>query len=374
MMEHTTAQQQPMQHLQKEGLSSADVISDVEQSKFNVLLKVARLALLIHLFLIPTFFILDVTVLALANILSCAAWFLGSLAIKQGHYTLGLRLFCAEVIVHSVLVCAFVGTDSGFQFYLWCISTLWLLDYRMRTLPAIWASVGLIVVFAAVYALFAPINAHFNYPQILPAAHAVNVVLAGGVMVYAISLFRRLSIQQNIVLLELASKDPLTALYNRRSAKDLILKAQQLCERQNQPFCIVLGDVDHFKKINDDCGHESGDKILVKLAELLSEQTRLSDIVARWGGEEFIIALPNIDKETALLRTEALRYAIKRLNLDQTCKGLSLSMSFGLVEWPAGLSLDEAINLADHALYDSKKNGRDQTTVANVTSIKRRYC
>src|SRR5678815_2927811 len=111
--------------------------------------------------------------------------------------------------------------------------------------------------------------------------------------------FRRASTLAERRMESMAHTDPLTGLLNRRSMEQRLREAAQGFQRTGRPFCVVMADVDHFKRINDDHGHEAGDRVLRAVAALLGADLRSHDAVARWGGEEFLLLLPDTDLGTA---------------------------------------------------------------------------
>ncbi len=268
------------------------IFEKVETLKFAVITKVAYFAGVIHATLIPTFYLIGATELAILNIFSTLAWFFGIHLIAQKKPSLGLRLFSAEVIIHSVACCYFMGTEAGFQFYLWSISCILLVDYSMKMGNAILYSGSLIVTFALMYLLFANKPYTYALADYVQFIEVVNILIAGIPMIYTLALIRRIALEQRGVLAEMATKDYLTNLYNRRFAKELIYRAQKRCLADNQDICIAIGDVDHFKEINDKYGHEVGDAVLRELGMLLITQTRPSDIVARWGEKSSLLCCP----------------------------------------------------------------------------------
>lgn len=167
-------------------------------------------------------------------------------------------------------------------------------------------------------------------------------------------------------LRQLSHRDHLTGLMNRRAFDDLAPGQLSQAERHRWPQALLLFDLDHFKRINDQHGHETGDLALQHVAQLAQAQLRSGDLLARYGGEEFIVLLPNCDDQAALTLAERLRKAIQQpLHLPDGSM-LTLSASFGLVSWPAGSQppLAELFSRADAALYAAKAQGRNQVQLA----------
>ncbi len=347
----------------------SDHSEDLEGLKFKALIKVAYFALAVHLLLIPLFYYLGVLFLSLLNIASASAWIGGIRLIQQGHHTAGIRLFCAEVVVHSLAVCATLGMEPGFQFYLWAVAGMMLIDYRMQLRLAIAWSLLLVITFATLYLFFGDVAYQYPFREWLPYVHFANIVIAGGPMVYVIALIRVMTLSQRNALTELAAKDFLTQLYNRRFARELMLGLYSECQRNQRPICLIMADIDYFKQINDNYGHDAGDRVLKRISTLLKEEVRASDIVARWGGEEFLIAMPDISLQNAYHKVESVRQKVMLLDTGDIADDITLSMSFGLLQWPDNTDLDEAINLTDKALYKSKYHGRNQITLAEPGNL-----
>lgn len=166
-------------------------------------------------------------------------------------------------------------------------------------------------------------------------------------------------------LFHLATTDPLTGLLNRRELYTQANKVIQQVARNPSSFALLSIDIDFFKRINDTYGHKSGDNVLKQLASLLTEERRANDIVARTGGEEFILLLPGIDENNAFLFAEKLRKKIQRQSIDN----LNITVSIGLVISHKGakVDFDTLLNLSDEALYESKNTGRNKTTTAHYS-------
>lgn len=156
-----------------------------------------------------------------------------------------------------------------------------------------------------------------------------------------------------------ATTDPLTELYNRRFFLSESKRILQIAERQKEPLCVMMCDIDFFKKVNDTYGHKIGDKVIKAFADVLSQSLRGGDILARYGGEEFVAILAQTSKEKAIAVVERMREQTEDL-LIETEKGvIKLTASFGLCEVQGYCDIEVAINQADKAMYEAKSAGRN---------------
>lgn len=168
-------------------------------------------------------------------------------------------------------------------------------------------------------------------------------------------------------LQELAIRDPLTGLFNRRFFSEALEKEFAKTVRENSSLSVIILDVDHFKKFNDTYGHKCGDFVLQSLAKFLDDSIRKGDIICRFGGEEFVVLMPNADTDSAYERAELLRKQFKEMLFEYNDKKLKCTFSAGVASFPAHASNGELLlNLADQALYHSKANGRNCVTVYNI--------
>lgn len=163
---------------------------------------------------------------------------------------------------------------------------------------------------------------------------------------------------------ELATRDELTGLVNRRHMQTLIEQAHRRCARSGQSFCLAVLDVDHFKAVNDNHGHAAGDEVLRAVAQEMQTTVRLSDALARWGGEEFVLMLS--DTRAALARggLERLRERVAQLCVLVPEGELRVSVSAGLAEHRPGETVEETLARADAALLDAKHQGRNRVVLA----------
>ncbi|MGY0558217.1 MULTISPECIES: diguanylate cyclase [unclassified Lysobacter] len=160
-------------------------------------------------------------------------------------------------------------------------------------------------------------------------------------------------------------RDPLTGLYNRRYLEDNARRELKRCQRRELPLSVIMLDVDHFKRFNDDHGHAAGDALLTAIAQTLQAHTRDEDIVCRYGGEEFTVVMPEASAEIARRRGEEIRSAIAATTVVHLRKILGpITASLGVATFPAdGSTPAELIELADKALYRAKAEGRNRLVV-----------
>jgi diguanylate cyclase (GGDEF)-like protein len=189
-------------------------------------------------------------------------------------------------------------------------------------------------------------------------------LLMGLVVLFFRQLVKKLA-EARRLLETLATTDPLTGLSNRRQ---IMARLEEECERIQRGgiglSCIML-DVDHFKQVNDTYGHQQGDEVLKMIASQARASLRAYDVVGRYGGEEFIVLLPETDLETAQAVAERLRMAIQASALLRTATGhpQPTTVSLGLTQWRSGDTVDTLIHRADEALYRAKANGRNRIEI-----------
>jgi len=164
-----------------------------------------------------------------------------------------------------------------------------------------------------------------------------------------------------------AVHDPLTGLYNRRYLDETIKRELARAARYKQPVGIVMCDLDHFKLVNDKDGHLAGDEVLRVFAKLLKKHARGSDIVCRFGGEEFVLFLPDMPPDVAYARAEQLRTELAAQRITFETSVIQVTASFGVANFPEnGTTMDSLISAVDKAMYQAKEAGRDRVMVSSV--------
>lgn len=169
--------------------------------------------------------------------------------------------------------------------------------------------------------------------------------------------------QLNEALRIASTQDPLTGLPNRRLMMDRLNGEAAKTERGHPVFSLALIDADHFKQINDRFGHDIGDKALVAIAQAFARSLRPYDLAARWGGEEFLVLLPETSGEQAREVANRLRCAIEAIQEDNLPRDLKMTVSIGVAEHCPEARWDETIKRADKALYTAKWKGRNRVVV-----------
>jgi diguanylate cyclase (GGDEF)-like protein len=161
-------------------------------------------------------------------------------------------------------------------------------------------------------------------------------------------------------------RDPLTSLFNRRYMQESLDREVRRAVRSKRPLGIVMLDIDHFKNFNDSFGHHAGDLMLREFGKLLTIHVRGEDIICRYGGEEFVLILPEASLEATRLRAEELRKAASLLKLESQGQYLGgVTISIGVAGFPDhGESAESIMRAVDQALYRAKAEGRDRVVVA----------
>jgi diguanylate cyclase (GGDEF)-like protein len=202
------------------------------------------------------------------------------------------------------------------------------------------------------------------------------ILTVGGLVVMASTLRQRylgqIDLQTQLLfesearLRELSVRDSLTGLFNRRYLEEVLELEMIRAGRKPYPIGIIMVDIDHFKRINDTHGHAAGDAVLVEAGRLLRTYVRASDVVCRYGGEEFVVILPEASQAITQLRAEQICDAMRRLHIEFAGRNLeTITLSLGVASFPDhGSTIDAILGAADKALYRAKHNGRDRVILA----------
>ena len=224
-------------------------------------------------------------------------------------------------------------------------------------------------------------NAIFNAQRYNPRVELVHLIFAaivtGGVAALAArfgQMRRHLSDQKAELaaalerIQALATRDVLTGLLNRRAMLEQLDQQSNEQERRGTPMCLALFDLDHFKRINDEHGHAIGDRVLKTFASVAQEEVRGGDVLARWGGEEFLLMMPDTPIDQAFRCVQRIHSAILATDFDKVPDDLRVTFSAGLAVCRTTDDVEAAIDRADRAMYKAKSAGRNRTELADEAS------
>jgi diguanylate cyclase (GGDEF)-like protein len=309
------------------------------------------------------FLVLGSPILAWVNVISVAMYVCAYRALQQRRNRLAIMLIRTEVLVHAGLGTLLVGWQSGFHYFLLMFIPALFLSMRARSawflVMCLWAYyVGLDVLMWYIEPL-QPISTHA-----LLAVHVFNLTVVFSMFSYLSLFYVKTVTRAHKRLGRMATTDSLTGLFNRRHM--IALTEKELARQHRHPgaLTLMLMDLDHFKQINDLHGHDVGDRVLDAVSQILKSTMREQDLIGRWGGEEFLAALPDTDLEQAAASAERIRSAIQALVIESGGSRVSVTISIGITLYRGEEALSHAIARADHALYEGKSAGRNRVEVA----------
>lgn len=318
-----------------------------------------------HIAFCSLFFWAGVTTLAWVNVGSVLCYAVVFEMARRGLVGKAWALTIAEVLGHAILAVAVLGWDAGFHYYILLVIPVAVIS-SIRPVALKAATVlGVMLTYLGLDIAFRHQGpAEELGPLVVDGLHYFNVVGVMVILIFLAGYYYYLINKAATALREMASTDPLTRLRNRRSMMELIRREESRV-RRGQPFLsFILCDLDQFKGINDTMGHDTGDAVLVRASQALMSGVRDVDFVARWGGEEFLVVLPDTDTEGARLVAERLRGKMAEARCDYRGKTFNVTMTVGIATLQAGETAEQAIARADTALYDGKRSGRNRVVLA----------
>ncbi|MBH1988013.1 MAG: GGDEF domain-containing protein [Burkholderiales bacterium] len=337
----------------------------------RLMLVVSVIAALAHLGFIFLFQAVGASQLAVLNFASVLTHLLAAGLILRERTPAAAFLIATEVLVHGTVATMWIGWAAGFHHYIVLILPVVVVSGYF---PA-WVKASLALLAGLFYIGLDALFRHAQPPLVVPdavldALHYLNLAAMLAILAVLASVYFRLVSRAEWRLRELACTDPLTQLRNRRFAMDVAQHEAAVFERGGRPLAILLGDIDHFKRINDAHGHAAGDTVLRAVARVLRDGVREVDHVARWGGEEFLVLLPATDVQEAMRVADRLRGAVEALpELGELREfaglaGLGLTLTLGVASLRPGETVEQALVRADRALYDGKQAGRNRVLLA----------
>ncbi|MES2220154.1 MAG: GGDEF domain-containing protein [Acidobacteriota bacterium] len=246
--------------------------------------------------------------------------------------------------------------------------------YKHRMDAPVWFNITLLVIFAVFNLIRSLVVLVVGTPTRLDQANPLQataaVVFLGAAIGLGFGVFWMEGHQMRLELVQLANLDPLTGIYNRRSFIALCEQELLKTSRTGEVFSLIMFDLDHFKTINDLYGHRTGDIVLCAVVEKLRNSVRNIDVVARWGGEEFVAFLPRADAEAAMIVAHRLRYHVDsiavpspRAHDSSVRRNITATISVGVTTYyghDPTITIEDLLHQCDSAMYQAKAEGRDR--------------
>jgi diguanylate cyclase (GGDEF)-like protein len=268
-------------------------------------------------------------------------------------YSIAFYLFL--MTIHNINMFSGGRTEDFFMSNLSAI-VLWIAIVYMASYMALTSRQNSIFMSVSLGSLFLALLYHMLFRD----GFHLAIILLWVRGLFALFVLTMLITQTGKLYKDYITKDDLTGAYNRREVYHVLHREMERSARQRKSFSIILFDVDHFKSINDTYGHIAGDNVLKEITRLVTKIIRQVDYLGRWGGEEFLIVLPDTDIHSAERLAQRLCDAIRQNRFD----GLrQVTASFGVADYRYGHELEEMLHAADGAMYQSKQNGRDRVFV-----------
>lgn len=334
----------------------------------KALIEGVKLGLLAHTCFVALFIYIEAYSMARFNVLSLLTFAVClGLSRQPKNLLVVLLLFAMEVIAHAVVAVGAFGWDSGYHYYLFIF------------VPFIFANDGgtflvrfvLVGVLCVAYMLI-----HFSAQgaqatvqvsaDILNFMFYSNVIGVFTAIAYLADLHRQQVMEVEVELKKIANTDVLTGLKNRRHLLELVEVEMNRRKGCKKNLSLAVMDIDDFKIINDKYGHDVGDAALVQVANLITESVRQQDYVARWGGEEFLLLLPETDQIGASKLADFIRCQISSRSIAANNESINLSVSIGISEFSADEAFDSAFARADDALYQAKGSGKNKVVISDL--------
>ena len=328
------------------------------------------LCFITHAFYAILFYCVGVNELMYFNIGSTVMYLTGLIAVGNNHLTLlWITLLSVEITAHTLLCSIFVGI--GYQFSLFSLAIIPVVYFMMYLDPAIKHALVLgsffallnVVAMIGVLDISACTEPKYVFPIKFAASIArFNLILAVLILIFFSVIFiGKINFDLNIlkdrneILDRLANYDQLTGLRNRNHIHEIF----DLYVRSTDPYCVILGDIDDFKHVNDTFGHSAGDEVLKTVSAIISDTVGDKGVVCRWGGEEILILIKGSTDECIAVNEDILR-KIRGTEVRSGNYRIKVTMTFGLCDYSSSMNIEKLISLADKRLYIGKTNGKNR--------------
>ncbi|WP_054087685.1 MULTISPECIES: diguanylate cyclase [Pseudomonas syringae group] len=323
---------------------------------------IVYVALGIHCVFLLAFLALHVEILWLANIVSTLIYINCIYLIRGERYRQAGQLMSLEIIAHAVLATCVLGWESNFSFYMFCVIPIIAFTFQLVTIKRVVFSVAILLAVVACFAFRRHMGHNSGLSStMLDVFGVINVFTATMLAIYATALSVRFTSSIQLSLFHLANRDSLTNLFTRRRVLDRVRQLQ--ARRQGLSASLILLDIDHFKLINDQHGHDTGDVVLQRVADIIVSSVRSSDMAARWGGEEFLVLMPDTTQEDAQRVADRIWTRIGNESGWSRAQVMKVTATLSMVAIHREESFEVALSRADALLYLGKKQGRNRLMV-----------
>ena len=338
---------------------------------FNqVMIGVGIAAFLVHAIFLYVFYYCKVQELVYFNIVSLAV-FVAVTALSLRKWTAtAFALTGFEVILHAIAATYYIGWDSGFHFY-----TILLIPVVLFGPRSFWFTKLPLIAVTFVTYLYMMFQFKFNEAPVyalsyivVSGLHMTNTAISLLFLCFLCGIYNLVVHQSARRMYQLANTDALSGLRNRRSimeTAEIELNKQASKGKFRPDFSVVICDIDYFKRVNDTHGHDAGDAVIRAVAEVLKDNSPRSDYCARWGGEEFLLIMPNKTRQDAIDISERIRGQVEALVIAHEDLRLQATMTFGVCSLRRRETVTDAIDRADKALYAGKQSGRNRVVFAD---------
>ena len=355
-------------------LSFIDKIEKLISKKIEFMLYFGGLVscMIAHVLYCALFYYFQIKEMAMFNVFSVLCYLI--LIIIIGRVKDKVNLVYAglmEIIIHATVATIYVGWKPDFgMFLLMIVPVLFLMPYKNKNVPFVMMIVSVSLYGILRYVYDDPTNSVYNWENSKAGTiiYFINFIIGSFVLLYITFIYTVMNHYmkcklrvQNEQLKVMALIDPLTKLNNRRAMNHELKKIYEDCIANDSNYIIGIGDIDDFKKVNDTYGHEYGDIVLSEVAGIIKKQLPEHSHVARWGGEEFLFAIPKTDLDDGFKHAQSIVSEVGKQKFKKDDIEFSVTMTIGISEGVPNQDIEKIISKADKRLYKGKNNGKNHT-------------
>lgn len=339
---------------------------DQKRSFWIVFKRSVQIAGCVDILFFFLFYLLGSPILAWVNVLSLSMYIAAYVCLSRRMNWIAVWLFWTEVLSHAAFGTVIAGWDSGFHYFL------------LIFIPAVFVSTktsSARVAFFVLWCFYIGLDLLMKFRAPLEPLHVLtlsavryfNITVVFGMLAYLASYYYRTIVATQKTLNQLATTDSLTGVFNRRHIVDVAEYEALQKKRNSEHLSFILADIDHFKSVNDNYGHGVGDEVLVAVSQAIKSSIREQDSIARWGGEEFLIVLPDTNLVSAELTAHRIRENVSNIRFVAEMRTIMVTVTLGVSAYRVDDDIKTAIGRADKALYMGKRAGRNRVVTAEST-------